>query len=203
MNICLRLIWLLPTLALAVLSAGCATGRPEVNTWHDARFSPTPTNTIALTERPHPNAQDQALGQMLVTEMQREGFHFVSAAQADYLLTYVLDDTAEEREVVEPRPPDNMLLGRSLTPQTTDQIFFRSYQPGFQSGVTSTVVFQSKDIRLYVYTNPKTHREGLQMVWQGSISAGTSVTVEKELRLVRTLLTYFGRNQNGKVGLVE
>lgn len=45
------------------------------------------TNTIAMTDRPKPTAEDAALGHILEIEMQRDGFNFVPAAQADYLFT--------------------------------------------------------------------------------------------------------------------
>jgi hypothetical protein len=41
------------------------------------------------------------------------------------------------------------------------------------------------------------------MVWQGTITAGKSVTAEQEHILVRTLLDYFGKNHSGRVDLVQ
>lgn len=190
-------------LLLLVLSAGCVTHRPELNTWRDDRFAPSPTNTLAFTARPNPSAEDAALGQMLVAEMRREGFVFVPEAQADYLLTYVLDDTMDERTYVEIHPHESMMSVRPLTPQTTQQAIYSSYSPMTGADTVTTLVFHSKDIRLYLYTNPKTHPGGLQMAWQGNMAAGKSVTAARELQLIRTLLGYFGKDQNGRVNLAQ
>jgi hypothetical protein len=97
MNLFSRItLFLLPVL----FAAGCATTHPEVDTWRDARFSVTATNTIAMTDRPAPTQEDAALGRMVTTEMQREGFIFVPAAQADYLLTFVTENPGREQNSV-------------------------------------------------------------------------------------------------------
>ena len=188
-------------LALLIFCAGCATRRPEVSTWRDAQFTPSLTNTFAFTERPNPSLEDAELGRMLVTEMQREGFKFVPATQADFQMTYVLDDTTDERDILLTHPPHYGSTWHSPTPQTTGEIMHGSGTP--QAYDVSTFVYHYKDVRLYVYTNPQTHPGRLQLVWQGNIEAGKSVTAERELQLLRTLLGYFGKDQNGPVNLVK
>jgi hypothetical protein len=56
-------------LSATIFLAGCATNKTEVNTWRDTQFSPAVTNTIAMTDRPKPTAEDAELGQILATEM--------------------------------------------------------------------------------------------------------------------------------------
>jgi hypothetical protein len=192
------LFWL--PLTLAFLSAGCATQRPLVNTWRDPQFSPTPADKIALTDRPNPSAQDAAMDRLLVTELQREGFTLTSSDQADYLITYVLDEANEERKVVNGSYSDPMSDGPP-TPQTDAQGFAMSYQPIPPPERVTTYSFTSKSILLHLYTNPKTQAGKFQMVWQGDISVNQSVPAGHEQVLFRTLLGYFGKNQNGPVNL--
>jgi hypothetical protein len=113
-----------------------------------------------------------------------------------------LDDEVERRVIVEDRPPQSMIPGRSPTPQTTEQIFISSMDTP-RTYPTSTFIYHSKDIRLYLYTNPQTQPGRLRLVWQGSIAAGESVSAERELLLLQTLLSYFGKDQNGRVNLAQ
>lgn len=194
----LLLRFLLP--GLIFICAGCATHRPELSIWRDARFSPSPTNSIGLTDRPNPTPQDAELGRMLVGEMQQEGFQIVPSAQADFLLTYVLEDVTEKSTMM-PRISEDFMADHASMPQTTgqitDQIYTRSYEVRLRTYVPPTFVFHSKAIRLFLYTNPKKNSGEFKLVWQGSIEAGESVPADRELLLLRTLLGYFGKDQNG------
>ncbi len=191
------------SLPLASLLTGCATSGPQVNTWRDTQFSPTMTNTIAMTDRPKPTAEDAQLGQILVTEMQRAGFDFVPAAQADYLLTYVTDNLTDEQPYLQSLPQESLASNRPLTPQTSGQILETYNAPSSRTVTLKTFVFRSKEISLYLYTNPQKQAGGLKMVWQETITAGKSVTAEQEHILVRTLLDYFGKNHSGRVDLAQ
>lgn len=202
MNI-FRLIPLL-WLPMVLFSAGCATThRPEVNTWGDAQFAPTPTNTIAITDRLHPSAEDEALGRLLTDEMQRSGFIFAPAAQADFLLAYVTDDVSVEQPNFHALPQESMLSNQSLTPQTTGQILDGPGGPQSFVITGNTFVFHSKKISLYLYNNPQKSGDRIKMVWQGTIDAGKSVAADRERILLRTLLGYFGKVHGGEVDLVQ
>lgn len=194
-------------LALALFSTGCATTpkRPEVNTWGDAQFTPTPKNTLALSAQLHPSVENAALSQLLTNEMQRAGFTFVPAAKADFLLAAVLNDVTTEQPYLRPNPAPAMLAN----PQSTQQIINGRggyYAPTFTSQTTTvpvgTFVFHSQQISLYLYTNPQKSGDGLKMVWQGTIDAGKASTEDRERILIRTLLGYFGKVHGGEVDLV-
>lgn len=196
-------IWL--PMTLAVLAAGCATKSPMVATWRNPQFSPTLADKIALTERPNPSAQDAALGRLLVTELQSEGFALTSPDQADYLITYVLDELNEEQKVVNHSYPNPTMSFGPPTPQTAAQareMSFQPVQPQPPDRIT-TYTFTSKSILLYLYTNPKTHAGKFQMVWQGNISVNQSVPASREPALLQTLLRYFGKDQNGPVDVAR
>jgi hypothetical protein len=186
-------------LALGWLTSGCASMQtPEVHAWRDPQYNPTPANKFALTERPNASPVDAQLGNLVVAELQAEGFQLVPYDQADYLLTYVFENTVEEdgyHPVFSAQP-------MMAPPQTTDQIG----NPSLQSGMVQTVVvtpnlYPVKDIRFYLYTNPKTNGGRFQLAWQGSISQGKSVPAKNEPALIKTLLGCLGKEQDGPVKL--
>ena len=189
-----------PSLALlalslisALLSTGCASNQTTVNTWRNPAFSPTPTNTIALTLHEAAKPDDAAMGQLLQAELQREGFALVPAERADYLLSYMVSDNQVEHHWMESNPapmeqPPAFVDGQMGTP------------PGGQpTQREETTVIQTRDIRLFLYTNPKTNPAGLQLVWQGTITVEKAHPPGDEQLLFKTLLHYFGADENGAV----
>jgi hypothetical protein len=185
-------------LALAFLSTGCATQRPRVDTWRNPQYSPTPANKIALTDRPNPRPQDATLGRLLVAELQRKGFALVPSEQADYLLTYVVSVSYDE----EHRPVATTVVSAPSQAAWDDATMSQAWHSSVPPTVyANPVIYRSRDLRLYLYTNPKTHSGNFQMVWQGDIAAGLTASAERDSVLVRTLLDYFGKDQNGRVDL--
>ena len=201
MNLCRlpALLGLIPT--LVILLAGCATHHPMVSTWPESQFSPTRADKIALTLRPQASPEDAELGRLLVDELNREGFHLVPIEKADYLMACGFTD-----ELVEDQGHWVTTTTPAAPPQTTAQIFTQP-QPMLingstpASGVRQPVVFRSRGIWLFLYTNPKTNPGGLRIAWQGYITTGQIVTGERETLLLRTLLGYFGQEQHGPVNL--
>lgn len=194
---------LISSLVLALLPSGCATmQKPVVNTWRDPQFTPSPASTLALTDRPKPNAADARLGQLLVAELHKEGFNLVPADRADFLMTYVLENNQEERFDYSQRDVTPMMP--VPPPQSTAQM--NQYPgaqglPGAQQVVVAPEIYSVRDIRLYVYTNPKTHSGDFRLAWQGSITQGNSVPEKNESALLKTLLGYLGKDENGQVPL--
>jgi hypothetical protein len=184
------------SLISALLSTGCASNQTTVNTWRNPAFSPTPTNTIALTLHEAAKPDDAAMGQLLQAELQREGFALVPAERADYLLSYMVTDNQIEHHWMESHPapmeqPPAFVNGQLAT----------SSGPGFgqPSQYEETAVVQTRDIRLFLYTNPKTNPAGLQLVWQGTITVEKAHPPGDEQLLFKTLLHYFGADENGAV----
>ena len=190
------LLILLP-LILAILLSGCASNRPTVGAWHDSHFTLARTDKLALTLRPSPTEEDARLGGILTAELNREGFNLVPLAEADYALTYVIENNPEESQV------PGQLPFMQTPPQTTGQIVNPTVESFQTTPPPTTVVFDNKDIRLYLYTNPKTHPGGLQLVWTGSINAGETISAQREPLLVEALLGYFGRSYAGPVNLAR
>jgi len=196
------LLWLPWT--LVILFAGCATKNPTVNAWRDAQLTPTRADTIALTIQPNPSPENAELGRLLTVELKREDFKLVPIDQADYLLAYTLEDELADqgRSIIMTIP--------ASPPQTTGQIMDQSLTGGYSAGptfpansVSRPVFFRNRGIRLFLYTNPKTHSGSFQIAWQGYIAAGQTASAEREMALIRTLLNYLGKEQHGSVNLAQ
>ena len=138
---------------------------------------------------------------MVLAELQQSGFALVPDAEADYLMTYVFSENTEEHVWKEPRPAVDLMKTPSvpLTPQTTSQIFEQSLRSQPTGNVFRTSDYHYKDIRLFLYTNPKRSADGMQLVWQGTITVGNSTSPERELTMLKTLLNYLGKDYNGRV----
>ncbi|HEV2434742.1 MAG TPA: hypothetical protein VG077_01980 [Verrucomicrobiae bacterium] len=193
------LLGLMP--ALVILMAGCATHHPLASTWHESQFSPTRADKIALTLRPQPSPEDAELDRLLVGELKREGFNLVPIEKADYLMAGTMSD-----ELLEDPRQQITINTPAAPPQTTGQILSQSESLASSvpaSRVSRPVVFRQRGIRLFLYTNPKTNPGGFQIVWQGYIVTGQTVTAERETLLIRTLLGYFGQEQHGLVNLIQ
>jgi len=192
-----RLLLLSPALLICLLiSTGCASVKPMVDTWRNPAFSPTRTNSIALQPVANARPQDQVTGHLLAAELQREGFVTTPPEQADYLLSYVVSGNLEQH-----------ILSNTLAAQTPQQESGQTVAgPAtlyVYSGVEKSYQLQVRDIRLFLYTNPATNPRGLQLVWQGTITIGKDNSVHGEEALLRTLLHYFGADQNGTVALIK
>jgi hypothetical protein len=187
---------------LAFLATGCATQRPRVDTWRNPQYSPTPADKIALTDRPNPRPQDATLGRLLVAELQRKSFALVPSEQADYLLTYVVSVSCNEEHrhvsTTVVSAPSQVAWDNTTMPQATPQAWNSSVPP---TVYVNPVIYRSRDLRLYLYTNPKTHSGNFQMVWQGNINTELTASPERDSVRIRTLLGYFGKDQNGRVDL--
>jgi hypothetical protein len=83
-------------------------------------------------------------------------------------------------------------------PQAMPQAWNSSVPP---TVYVNPVIYRSRDLRLYLYTNPKTHSGNFQMVWQGNITTELTASPERDSVRIRTLLGYFGKDQNGRVDL--
>jgi hypothetical protein len=194
--------FLLP-LALVILSAGCASNRAAIGAWRSVGFSPTPADKIALAVMPHPSKQDEELGRVLIAELESKGFNIVPQAEADYTLAYAVEDdwTVSDVSVQPVQPP--------ATPPTVVVVPSRfgaaiiQPLPEIERTILQPVVFYTKGIRLYLYSNPKNHPGDLQTAWEGCIDAGQRMSARREPILVKTLLNYFGQDHIGRVSLAE
>jgi hypothetical protein len=192
------LLFFLLTLTLITFSTGCVSNRANIGAWRDSDFSPMRTNKIALTLMSNPSDEDAELGRAMTAELKRENFNLVPFEEADYTLACVVEDDSEEIYTPSQQPflstPPQIIL------QTYDPSTFQTRQTWFPP---TLVVLHKKDIRLYLFTNPKTHPGRLQIVWTGSIDIGGTVSAKREPELLEMLLGHFGQAYAGSVNLAK
>ncbi|PYI82440.1 MAG: hypothetical protein DME26_17655, partial [Verrucomicrobia bacterium] len=173
----------------------------------DPQYSPNPTSRIALANHLKPRPEEEALCVALTAELKQQGFHLVPQEEADYTLTYWIEDNWYLREIpkrtydpgvspvstpMQPLPPGAAAI--------YSDPFNRSYR------VTETLVDDSvpvQGIRLQLYYRPSGRTGRPQTVWEGYIDAGFKVSPEREPALLKTLLTFFGKDYTGRARLVE
>jgi hypothetical protein len=128
--------------------------------------------------------------------LHREGFKLVPEDQSDYLLSYVISENLVERDYV--------VRSATVPPPSPSTMGQAPAQPGTgysYSGVQKSYSYPTRDIRLFLYSNPKTNPAGLQLVWQGTITLVKKTSPESEPLLFKALLHYFGGDKNGPVDL--
>ena len=201
-------LFLIFSVSLAIISTGCASTPKSVliTAQRDPHFSLSRSNAISMALHPNPSREDALLGAALMTELSNEHFNITTNADADYVLSYLIEDDStvvvsrhEEVQPVFAPPPQN-------NAQVSGAFFMggRPYNQGdiYRTQTASTpLVFTDKGIRLYLFTNPKKQPQSFQFAWQGYIGGGTSITAERIPFLVRTLLVYFGEDYSGKIDL--
>jgi hypothetical protein len=195
------------SVSLAVISNGCASTPKSVliTAQRDPHYSLSRSNAISMALHPNPSRENALLGAALMAELSNKHFNITTNADADYVLTYRVEDNStavvsqhEEVQSVFAPPPQNnaQMSGAFIGGQTYNQgDTYRIHT------VSTPLVFTDKGIRLYLFTNPKKQPQGFQFAWQGYIGGGTSITAERIPFLVKTLLGYFGEDYSGKIDL--
>ncbi len=194
---------LFPLLMALAMTSGCASHKAYVLARRDPQYSPSPTNRIALANHLKPRPQEEALCITLTAELHQQGFHLVPQEEADYTLAYWIEDNWYLREI----PVRTYKPGGSpapLAPLPPGAAAF--YSPLYRPKVTETMVDDSvpvQGIRLQLYYRPSGRTGRPQTVWEGYIEAGFKVSPGREPALLKTLLTFFGKDYAGRSRLVE
>ena len=197
-------LFLIFSMSLAIISAGCASTPKSVliATERDPHFSMSRSNAISMALRLNPGREEALLGAALMTELSNEHFNITTNADADYVLSYLVED---DSTVVYSKHTEIEPLF-ATPPQTTAQIL--SSPPGLNANgiyrahtVSIPLTFTDKRIRLYLFARSKEQSKGLQIAWQGYIGGGTSITAGRIPFLTKTLLGYFGQDYTGKIDL--
>ena len=202
-----RLHFLFPLLMVLAMTAGCASHKAYVVARRDPQYSPNPTNRIALANHLKPRPEEEALCVSLTTELKQQGFHLVPQEEADYTLAYWIEDNWYLREI------PKRTYDPGVSPVSTPMQPFPAGPAGIYSDpfnrsyrVTETEVDDSvpvQGIRLQLYYRPTGRTGRPQTVWEGYIDAGFKVSPEREPALLKTLLTFFGKDYAGRTRLVE
>jgi len=198
-----RLVLLLGLIAVVT---GCASSTAYVIARGDTRFHLNATDRIALATHPKPSKSTLTLQQTLVTALQEKGIEIVSPAEAEFTLTYWLDDSW--------KPGKKVIYSqggwqRDFYPVSAGGTFAGPYggifgysaEPILPKVVDSPFYVQGIRLKLY----PKTGQGAGQFetAWEGYIEGGDRVSAKRGPVLLRTLLQYFGQDFVGRAELVE
>ena len=140
-------------------------------------------------------------------ELRQQGFHVVTSGEAEYTLTYWIDESWKRGKIVvsdregtwaNPRDADTRLP--SLPP------FFGPPRPYYERSLgmqhVLEVPYETKGIRLKLFHQASMRAGQMQTAWDGYIEGGDRVSEKREPVLVRTLLNYFGRDFVGEAKLI-
>lgn len=209
-----KLGFLFSLLVVVTISTGCASHTAYVLARRDASYSPNPTNKIAIVNHLHSRPEDQELSVALMAELKKQGFRLVPQEEADYTLSYWIEDNWRERKVpvqrYDPTGYDPRFGSGPISPSqahyaqaVSGGVIYQSQMPGT---VTETLVDDPvavQGIRLQLYSRASAPGGRPCSAWEGYIAAGFKVTPRREPLLLRTLLTYFGKDYAGRARLVE
>jgi len=185
-----------------VIIVGCSSTTAYVIARRDVRFNLSSTSKIVLGEHAQPREAEEVLRRDLVAALDERGVTLVPPEQAEFTLTYWLDDSWKPGKKFVDEGNPNQMFPRSIMTS-----------PLVRLGGPSTVIYREsiinhprvvewpyyiQGIRLRVY--PKTSDPALQLqaVWEGYIEGGDHVSKKREPVLLRTLLNYFGQDFQGK-----
>jgi len=195
----------------AAMATGCASHKAYVLARRDPQYSPNPTNRIALVNHLKPRPEEQMLCIALTAELKQQGFHLVPQEEADYTLTYWIEDNWRPRktpvQTYDPFGYDPRFGGGSMpTPQffpggATIYPIPLNTPPRTEIMIDDPVSVQG--IRLQLYSRASAQGGRPYTAWEGYIDAGFKVRPEREPVLLRTLLTYFGKDYAGRAKFVE
>jgi len=196
------------------MTAGCASHKAYVLARRDASFSPTLAARIAMVNQLKPRPEDQELAVALTAELKRQGFHLVPQEEAEYTLSYWIEENWHQRKIpvktYDPLGRDPNFTSSPLPPSSLEYGMAVSGGPVYPSPKDGRVTVILVDdpvavqgIRLQLYSRESARAGRLQTAWEGYIDAGFKVAPEREPILLRTLLTYFGKDYTGRARLVE
>ncbi len=192
-------------LSVIVVFTGCSSPNAHVIARRDARFNLSNASKIT-GEHSHPREAEEVLKCDLVAALGERGIALVPPEQAEFTLTYWLDDSWKPGKKFEYEGNPNMMFPRPMV-----------IPPPMGLGGPSTVIYHEpviaaprvvdwpyyvQGIRLKVYPRTGDPALRLQAVWEGYIEGGDRVSKKREPALLRTLLNYYGHDFNGKA-LVE
>jgi hypothetical protein len=204
-----NLLEIKPWLFLALLLAGCAGRTTSVTAWANPKYSVTAPQRLALSPHTKPSPAETTLRMHLIAELERRGFELVAPTNADYTLTFWLEDSWKPGKRVE-----YYYHGQWTTiyPMTTRQPIaigpwgdVYESEPAFIRKRVVDFPFPIQGIRLKLFPGATRHPEAhpLDLVWEGFIEGGTKVSAQREPQLLRTLLDHFGKDFNGVIRLPQ
>jgi hypothetical protein len=195
---------------MAVCFTGCVSKQAYVIARLDPQYSPTSSSRIALVHQNQPRPEDQDLGRALVAELERQGFQIVPQEAADYTLAcWIENDWRTRKTIVQTSEPGLGLRGETLTHMppaaysSPGGSFTHYHATPYQTTRVVDEQVPAQGIRLRLYPRANSRAASLQPAWDGYIDGGPKVSAERQPILLKTLLSYFGRDFTGPAPLLD
>jgi hypothetical protein len=209
-----------PFLCIGLLaSAGCATHRVRIAAHGDSQHPISKDQKITVAPPDPAQRGGDVLYRTLLEELSLAGFQVVSQADADYMLVVFLDQNDHEISGPSPTLRGNYLRTASMHPglgTTANYPIYSSAKYSIHSSADypiyssqealswPTMHTGSEGIRLSLYPTRVGQPAQLHSAWEGYVDSGrATVPPERQRRMVKTLLSYFGRDFVGKIRLPE
>lgn len=192
-------------LFLAVLFTGCASRTAYVITRRDAKYDLTANSKICLAPHAQPRDSELTLQRDLLIALPDHGITLVPHDQADFTLTYWLDDSWETgKKVVYYQNgawSDFYPTANPMAYHAPGTVVYQENSFLGQRVVDSPHYVQG--IRLKLYPRNSTGGVEFKSAWEGYIKGGARVSEKRQPMLLQTLLHYFGQDFNGRAPLIE
>jgi hypothetical protein len=197
--------------SLVVLLTGCTSRTAYVIARRDASFDLNANSKICLAPHAQPRSSELTLQRDLLTALQDHGISLVPHDQADFTLTYWLDDSWKPGKKVvyyqngawserHPMANPSFYQARGVIGTRSPMIYVES-SPTSQRVIDAP--FYVQGIRLKLYPKNSTGGVEFKTAWEGYIEGGARVSHKREPVLLRTLLHHFGQDFNGRAPLME
>lgn len=191
----LRSVMVALWISLVVLFTGCASRTAYVITRRDAKFDLNANSKICLAPHAQPRNPELTLQRDLLSALQDHGFSLVPHDQAEFTLTYWLDDSWEAGKKVVYYQNGAWSDWHPMANPTP--------YPSLLSQRIVDSHFYVQGIRLKLYPKNSTGGVEFKTAWEGYIEGGARVSEKREPVLLRTLLHYFGQDFIGRAPLIE
>jgi hypothetical protein len=196
---------------LPLLVVGCSSSKAYVTAKCDSHCHFTPSSRISVAEHAHPRREEQFLHRALQTQLQQQGYQVTSPEQAEFTLTYWIEEAWLPGKQVVYDVPD-WGFGPAMDPVMVMPPM--PVPPGYAYTTRSTSTytprprvvdapFSTQGIRLKLFRTHAAGAERLRPAWEGYIEGGATVRARRAGVLLRTLFIYFGKDFTGVAPLVE
>lgn len=196
---------LLSLALLPFLTSACSSSKAYVTARSQPQSSFTPASRIAVAPHAAPRREEQVLQQALQLELSRQGFQVVPADQADFILTYWIEEAWKPgKQVIYPVDDWPASLPPPLPPILAGAPAGIAYSPHYEPAPRIVdAPFNVQGIRLKLFPAHGTGADQLRPAWEGYIEGGAIVRAKREAVLLRTLFQYFGRNFEGRARFAD
>jgi hypothetical protein len=193
---------------VVVFASGCVSHRR--NFYVVARTTRSvplnPNQALALTPSVTSSEAELQLRTDLRAELERRGFQFGPAAQAEFTVACWLEDSWKpgKRVLYYNRMTDTWMVDEPMTSYPIS--YDLDYRPGYPTRmrvVSEPVYYQGIRVKVYPTARQLAGTNQLDAVWDGYIEGGAKVRPGHQPILLRTLLEYFGANFDGLAPRVE